>query len=84
VLSSGNNISRSTAKCQALTNTTEIHAGDFTECVPNSTVVLVSVIETVLDDKSADVSVDVGNNVCVVVVAVAVDVSAVVESTTIQ
>jgi len=56
----------------------------LTECVPNSTVVLASVVEVVLDDKGADVSVDVGNNVCVVVMAVPVDVSAVVESTTIQ
>ena len=54
----------------------------LTECVPNSTVVLASVVEVVLDDKGADVSVDVGNNVCVVVMAVPVDVSAVVESTT--
>jgi len=84
VVSPGNNLSRSTAKCRAVTNTTEIHAGDFTECVPNSTVMLASVVKTVLDDKGVDVSVDVGNIVCVVVVAVAVDVSAVVESTTIQ
>jgi len=46
--------------------------------------VLASVVETVLNDKGVDVFVDVGNNVCVVVMAVPVDVSAVVESTTIQ
>jgi len=46
--------------------------------------VLASVLETVLDDKGVDASVDVGNNGCVVVMAVPVDVSAVVESTTIQ
>ena len=45
---------------------------------------LASLIETVLDDKGVDVSVDVGSNVCVVLAAVPVDVSAVVESTTIQ
>ena len=45
---------------------------------------LASVVETVLDDKGVDVSVDVGNNVCVVVAAVPVDVSVVVKSTTIQ
>jgi len=56
----------------------------LSECVPNSTVVLASVVEMVLDDKGADVSVDVGNNACVVLMAVPVDVSAVVESTTIQ
>jgi len=46
--------------------------------------VLACVVEMVLDDKGGDVSVDVGNNVPVVVMAVPVDVSAVVESTTIQ
>jgi len=46
--------------------------------------VLASVIEMLLDDKGVDISGDVGNNVCVVVVAVPVDVSAVVESTTIK
>jgi len=45
---------------------------------------LASVIGMLLDDKGVDISGDVGNNVCIVVVTLLVDISAVVESTTIQ